>query len=39
VQLGNLAEARKWLAPAFALSGDAQNLKLDALADPDLKML
>ena len=37
-QLGNLAEARSWLEQAFKV-GDAQELKLEALDDPDLAPL
>jgi predicted Zn-dependent protease len=37
-QLGNLAEARKWLKRAFAI-GDQKAIKLMALADADLKPL
>jgi hypothetical protein len=37
-QLGNLAEAKSWLAKAFAMA-NCKQLKLDALADPDLEAL
>lgn len=37
-QLGKIAEGRRWLGRAFHL-GDAKEVKLLALADPDLKIL
>ncbi len=37
-QLGNLKEAREWLKQAFNL-GDAKQMKLAALDDPDLQPL
>jgi Flp pilus assembly protein TadD len=37
-QLGNLPEAKRWLAEAFALHNSKQT-KLDALNDPDLEPL
>jgi tetratricopeptide (TPR) repeat protein len=37
-QLGQLTEARDWLAQAFKL-GDATKMKLEALDDPDLAPL
>ena len=35
-QLGNLDRAKRWLEKAFEL-GDARNMKLAALDDPDLE--
>jgi len=37
-QLGNLPEAKRWLAESFALD-DAKEAKLEALNDPDLEPL
>ena len=37
-QLGNLDRAKRWLEKAFEL-GDARNMKLAALDDPDLEPL
>jgi Flp pilus assembly protein TadD len=37
-QLGRLEQAKQWLEKAFAL-GDARNMKLAALDDPDLEPL
>ncbi len=37
-QLGRLKEAKEWLAKAFKL-GDATQMKLEALEDPDLEPL